>query len=72
MARDLSGMRVAILATDGVERVELEQPRGALHGAGAETELLSIHSGEIQARQFDLVSAWHVRSRQARHRRLPR
>jgi len=57
MARDLSGKRIAILATDGVERVELEQPRGALYGAGAETELLSIHPGEIQARQFDLVSA---------------
>lgn len=57
MARDLSGKRVAILATDGVERVELEQPRGALYGAGADTELLSIHPGEIQARQFDLVSA---------------
>ena len=37
--------------------VELEQPRGALYGAGADTELLSIHPGEIQARQFDLVSA---------------
>jgi len=47
MARDLGGMRVAILATDGGERIELEQPRGALYGAGAETELLSIHSGEI-------------------------
>src|SRR6201996_9631722 len=57
MARNLSGKRVAILATDGVERVELEQPRGALYGAGADTELLSIHPGEIQARQFDLVSA---------------
>jgi protease I len=57
MARDLSGKRVAILATDGVERVELEQPRGALYGAGADTELLSIHPGEIQAQQFDLVSA---------------
>lgn len=40
----------------GVERVELEQPRGALYGAGAASDLLSIHSGEIQARQFDLVS----------------
>ena len=57
MARDLDGMRVAILATDGVERIELEQPRGALFGAGASTDLLSIHPGEIQARQFDLVSA---------------
>ena len=57
MARGLAGMRIAILATDGVERVELEQPRGALYGAGASTDLLSIHPGEIQARQFDLVSA---------------
>ena len=30
MADDLKGMKVAILATDGVERIELEQPRGAL------------------------------------------
>jgi len=57
MSRDLSGKRVAILATDGVERVELEQPRGALYAAGADAELLSIHAGEIQARQFDLVPA---------------
>jgi protease I len=57
MSRVLSGKRVAILATDGVERVELDQPRGALYGAGAETELLSIHTGEIQAWQFDLISA---------------
>ncbi|HWC81557.1 MAG TPA: DJ-1/PfpI family protein, partial [Pseudonocardiaceae bacterium] len=57
MAHELQGMKVAILATDGVERIELEQPRGALHGAGAQTDVLSIHPGEIQARQFDLVSA---------------
>jgi protease I len=57
MARGLDGIRIAILATDGVERVELEQPRGALYGAGATSDLLSIHPGEIQARQFDLVSA---------------
>jgi protease I len=57
MARGLDGTRIAILATDGVERVELEQPRGALYGAGAASDLLSIHPGEIKARQFDLVSA---------------
>lgn len=57
MARELHGMKVAILAADGVERVELEQPRGALYGAGASSDLLSIHPGEIEARQFDLVSA---------------
>ena len=51
MADDLKGMKVAILATDGVERIELEQPRGARYGAGASSGLLSIHPGEIQARQ---------------------
>jgi protease I len=57
MAHELQGMKVAILAADGVERVELEQPRGALYGAGAKSDLLSIHHGEIQARQWDMVSA---------------
>jgi protease I len=53
----LQGARVAILAADGVERVELEQPRDALRQAGAQTDLLSLHDGEIQARDHDLESA---------------
>jgi protease I len=57
MAQELRGQRVGILAADGVERIELEQPRGALHGAGATTEIISLHPGEIQARQFDMESA---------------
>ncbi|WP_060896860.1 type 1 glutamine amidotransferase [Streptomyces mirabilis] len=57
MTQELRGMRVGILATDGVERVELDQPRGALQGAGAKTEIISLHPGEIQARQFDLNAA---------------
>jgi protease I len=57
MAGELNGRRVAILATDGVERVELERPRQALDGAGARTEVVSIASGEIQARDHDLVDA---------------
>src|SRR5262245_35884034 len=57
MANALQLQKIAILAADGVERVELEQPRGALHGAGARTEILSIHPGEIQARQWDLEPA---------------
>jgi protease I len=57
MAEQLNGRRVAILATDGVERVELEQPRRALDDAGANTELLSIHDGEIVARNHDLDDA---------------
>lgn len=54
---DLQGHKIAILATDGVERVELEQPRGALHGARAQTHLLSLHPGEIRAKQFDMDDA---------------
>ena len=57
MATTLDGRRVAILAADGVERVELEQPRQALDDAGASTEVVSISSGEIQARDHDLEDA---------------
>ncbi|NSC21791.1 type 1 glutamine amidotransferase [Streptomyces albus subsp. chlorinus] len=57
MTDELHGKKVAILATDGVERVEVEQPRGALHAAGARTELVSLHPGEINARQSDLHPA---------------
>jgi protease I len=61
MAQQLDGIRVAILAADGVERVELEQPRKALDDAGAQTELVSIsglqNDGEVQARNNDLEQA---------------
>jgi protease I len=57
MANDLDGSRIAILAADGVEQVELEQPRQAVQDAGAGTELLSIHDGEIQAMNRDLEPA---------------
>ena len=57
MAETLRGKRVAILAADGVERIELEQPREALDRVGAQTDLLSIHGGEIQARENDLAAA---------------
>ena len=50
MAGELNGRRIAILATDGVERVELEQPRQAVLDEGASVELLSLHEGEILAR----------------------
>lgn len=49
MQYGLSGRKVAILATDGVEQVELVEPRKALDAAGAETQLISPQGGEIQA-----------------------
>jgi protease I len=57
MVSALNGRRVAILATDGVERVELEQPRQALEDAGARTDVVSIKSGEILARNHDIEDA---------------
>jgi protease I len=47
--KKLQGKKVAILAADMVERVELEKPRKALEDAGAETTLISLKPGEIQA-----------------------
>jgi protease I len=49
MSNELKGKRVAFLATDGVEEAELVKPRAAIEEAGAETELVSLQSGEIQA-----------------------
>jgi protease I len=48
MADELKGTKIAIIATDGVEQVELTEPRRALQDAGAETVLLSLADGEIQ------------------------
>lgn len=45
----LKGKRVAILATHGVEQVELVEPRKALEQAGAETHLISLEPGTVQA-----------------------
>ena len=44
----LKGKRIAIIAADMVEQVELVEPRKALEDAGAKTELLSIKPGTIQ------------------------
>jgi len=44
----LKGKKVAILAADMFERVELEEPRQALEDAGADVEIVSIHDGEIK------------------------
>ncbi|MDQ3720197.1 MAG: type 1 glutamine amidotransferase [Actinomycetota bacterium] len=54
MANELNNMKIAILAADGVEQVELEKPRDAVHEAGATTELLSLDDAEIQAMNNDI------------------
>ena len=48
-AMNIQGMRVAILATDGVEDAELREPRKALEAAGARTTLFAPKAGAIQS-----------------------
>ncbi len=48
MAEELTGRRVAVMATDGVEQVELTKPLEALRQAGAMADLISIKPGTIQ------------------------
>ena len=48
MANTLSGKTVAILATDGVELIELNEPMKALKDAGAVVEIVSLKAGEFQ------------------------
>jgi deglycase len=57
MAGKLDGKRIAILATDGVEQVELTRPRDAVTQEGARTEIISLHEGEIQAMNSDIEPA---------------
>src|SRR6201987_3950480 len=57
MSNELQGRKVAILAADGVEKLELEQPGEAWRQAGAQVEVLSLKSGQIQARNHDLEPA---------------
>ena len=45
---DLSGKKVAILATNGFEQSELEVPRDRLIKAGATVEVVSLAGGEIK------------------------
>ncbi|HEX5236685.1 MAG TPA: type 1 glutamine amidotransferase domain-containing protein [Silvibacterium sp.] len=49
MKDSLSGKKVAILATDGVEQVELTDPKKQLEQAGAATYVISPKTGEIKA-----------------------
>jgi protease I len=48
MADKLQGKRVAFLATDMVEQVELTEPWKAVRDAGAEADLISLEEGQIQ------------------------
>jgi len=61
MAASLDSLRVAILAVDGFEQSELEQPRQALQEAGARAELVSAKPGKIRGmRHAEKADAFDV------------
>ena len=62
MEKSLNGKRVAILVAEGFEQSELDGPKQALEGAGAETLIVSpAEEGWVQAWQhFDLGYLYQV------------
>jgi len=53
MTNKLDGKRIAVLATDGVEASELSEPVRAARDAGAQVDLVSLRSGQIQPESGD-------------------
>jgi protease I len=47
-SQELVGKRIAVLAADGFEKVELAAPVAALKQAGAVVEIVALHSGRIR------------------------
>ena len=61
MPNELQGKKIAFLATDMVEQVELTEPWQALEEAGAELELVSLEEGEIQGfNHYDKAGSFKV------------
>jgi protease I len=49
MADELKGLKIAFLAAEGVEQVELTDPWQAVEQAGGSPELISVEDGDVQA-----------------------
>ena len=52
MSTKLQGKKIAIVATDGFEQVELTEPKKALEAAGAKVDVVSPKAGEIKGWKF--------------------
>jgi protease I len=57
MAGKLDGKKIAVLATDGVEQVELTDPRDAVVAEGARVEIVSLSEGDFRATNHDTEPA---------------
>jgi deglycase len=61
VANKLQGKRIAFLATDMVEQVELTEPWKAVEQEGAQPELISLREGEVQAfEHYDKAETFKV------------
>jgi len=61
MADELKGKKIAFLAADMFEEVELTEPWKALEQAGAELDLVSLKDGEIQGfNHYDKAGSFKV------------
>ena len=49
MSDELKGKKIAFLAAEGVEQVELTEPWKAVEDAGGTAELISVEAGQVQA-----------------------
>lgn len=58
---DLTGKRVAIIATDHFEETELTTPRDSLEEAGADVRIFAPHTGTLQAMSGDVDKTISVR-----------
>src|SRR5688500_17938883 len=52
--RTLKGRRIAVLAADGFEKVELTVPMRALRAAGAKVDVVSLKRGRIRGLNLNL------------------
>jgi protease I len=57
MSECLQGLRIALVAADGVGQTELEASDDAVRHAGAQTQLLSLRTGRIESLDEDLLPA---------------
>ena len=62
MANELQGKRIAFLmANEGVEQIEYFEPRKAVEEAGAEVDVISTESGQVQGfDHLDKGDTWEV------------
>jgi len=58
MANQLQGKKIAILATDGFEQVELMEPQKALKDAGAEVLVITPAEGPAKPQKDGEIKGW--------------